>query len=398
MEPLRFLQISDVHFGAPMTGGRLRLPAEAARERASERRAAFTRAFESVDARGLDGVVVPGDLFDDESIDADTLRFVMHTMASIAPRPVFVAPGNHDAFGGASPYRTVGEQDARGLRWPENVHVFAHADFRTVPWPGRDDVFVTGSGVASNAHDPVRRLATPVPRAGDGLHLLLFHGSRDDGAFLQPDKATHPFSRNELLSQDFHWTALGHYHQRDVILDDAGRARAAYGGCLVAGGIDEARPRGALVVELTEDTTHVEALELDPRNVRVVDFDVTGATFTEAALDRLHGALEGAGAEDGDLVLVRATGRRARGLDLAGLQQAASPFFHFRVDASGVRADVDLDEYPPSDDATTTEERFVATLRDTPPEGVSAERVHRALLYGLDALQIGRLDTRYEES
>lgn len=398
MEPLRFLQISDVHFGAPMTGGRLRLPTALARERAGERRACFARAFEIARERGLDGVVVPGDLFDDESIDADTLRFVMHTMASIAPRPVFVAPGNHDAYGGASPYRAVGDEDVRGLRWPENVHVFAHADFRTVAWPGRDGVFVTGSGVAANTPDATRRLATRVPRSGHGLHVLLFHGSRDDGAFLQPDKATHPFSRDELLAQDFAWTALGHYHQRDVILDDAGRARAAYGGCLIAGGLDEQAPRGALVVEVTHETTHVEPLHLDPRNVRAIDVDLTGAEFAEAALERVYGALDAAAAQDGDLVLVRARGVRAHGLDLSSLDQAAQPYFHFRLDVSGLRAAVDTSVYPPLEDAATTEERFVATLRDTPPEGVPADRVHRALLYGLDALRTGRLDTRYEES
>ena len=398
MQPLRFLQISDVHFGAPMTGGRLGLSSDTARERTAERRAAFARAFEHAREHDLDGVVVPGDLFDGESIDADTLRFVMHTMGSIAPRPVFVAPGNHDAYGGASPYRTVDDEDARGLRWPENVHVFAHADFRTVPWPGREGVFVTGSGVATNDADATRRLATRVPREGEGLHLLLFHGSRDDGAFLQEDKATHPFSRDELLAQDFDWVALGHYHQRDVILDDAGRARAAYGGCTIAGGIDERSARGALVIDLTADTTHVEVLGLDPREVRVVDFDLSGAEFAEAAVERLEHALAEAGARENDLVLARATGRRALGLDLDALERVADRFFHFRLDLSGLRADVDLTQYPALDDATTTEERFVATLRDAPPEDLPADRVHRALLYGLDALHRGRIDTRYEES
>lgn len=398
MQSLRFLQISDVHFGAPMTGGRLGLSAETARARASERRAAFARAFEIARDEELDGVVIPGDLFDGESIDADTLRFVMHVMASIAPRPVFVAPGNHDAYGGASPYRTVGDADARGLRWPDNVHVFAHADFRTVPWPGRGGVFVTGSGVASNTQDGARRLAERVPRTGEGLHLLLFHGSRDDGAFLQEDKATHPFSRDELLAQGFDWVALGHYHQRDVILDEDGRARGAYGGCTIAGGIDERVARGALRVDLRTDTTHVEAVELDPRAVHVIDFDLTGAEFSEAAVEALETALAAAGVTTDDLVWARATGRRAHGLDLDGLRDVAARFFHCRLDLSGLRADLDPSTYPGLDEATTTEQRFVATLRDAPPGDVPADRVHRALLYGLDALHGGRLDTRYEES
>ena len=397
MRALRFLQISDVHFGAPMRGGRLRLADETARTRAQERRAAFARAFDVVRERDLDGVVIPGDLFDDESIDTDTLRFVAHTLQSIAPRPVFVAPGNHDPYGGASPYRTVGQEDARGVRWPDNVVVFAHADFRTLSWPGRDDVFVTGSGVATNTPDTERRLARRVSREGEGRHLLLFHGSRDDGHFLQPHKSTHPFSRDELLAQDFDWVALGHYHQRDVILDDDGRARGAYGGCLIAGGLDERADRGALVVELEGTSTHVEALPLDPRQVHAVDLDVSGADFAEDLVARLDVALERAGVGAQDLVLVRAHGRRARGVDLRALDDRAAEVFHLRIDASGVRAAVDPAEFPPLEDAATTEERFVATLRDDPPADVPEERVHRALLYGLDALEHGRLDARYEE-
>ena len=397
MRPLRFLQLGDVHFGAPMRGGRLRLDAEAARTRAHERRAAFARAFEVVIERELDGVLVPGDLFDDESIDTDTLRFVVHTMQSIAPRPVFVAPGNHDPYGGASPYRTIGQEDARGVRWPDNVHVFAHADFRTVAWPGRDDVHVTGSGVVTNSPDATRVLRERVAREGDGLHLLLFHGSRDDGHFLQAEKATHPFSREELLAQDFDWVALGHYHQRDVILDDGGRARAAYGGCLIAGGLDECGARGALVVDLDPGSTHVEALPLDPRQIHAVDLDVTGAEFTEELRARLDRALESAGVRAQDLVHVRVLGRRARGLDLRALDRHAADTFHLRIDASRVRAAVDPAEFPSLEDAVTTEERFVATLRDDPPRDVPADRVHRALLYGLDALEHGRLDARYEE-
>jgi DNA repair exonuclease SbcCD nuclease subunit len=397
VRPLRFLQISDVHFGAPMRGGRLRLDDDTARTRARERRAAFARAFEMVHERDLDGVLIPGDLFDDESIDTDTLRFVVHTMQGIAPRPVFVAPGNHDPYGGASPYRTVGQEDARGVRWPDNVHVFAHAEFRTIAWPGRDGVFVTGSGVAANAPDTTRRLARRVPREGEGRHLLLFHGSRDDGHFLQAHKSTHPFSRDELLAQDFDWVALGHYHQRDVIVDDEGRARAAYGGCLIAGGLDERADRGALVVELDAGSTNVEAIPLDPREVHAVELDVTGADFAEDLVARLDATLEGAGVGAQDLVLVRAHGRRARGVDLRVLTERAAEVFHLRVDASGVRAAVDPAEFPPLEDAVTTEERFVATLRDDPPADVPEERVHRALLYGLDALERGRLDARYEE-
>ena len=88
MAALRFLQLSDILFGQTMRGGKLRLPRALAEERIQERRDAFARAIGIVVERDLDGVLIPGDLFDHENIDTDTLRFVIHTLASIAPRRV----------------------------------------------------------------------------------------------------------------------------------------------------------------------------------------------------------------------------------------------------------------------------------------------------------------------
>lgn len=393
--PLRFLQLSDVHFGARLTGGRLQLPAGLAEQRRKEKRECFARALDLVESRDLDGVLLPGDLFDGESIDTDTLRFVLHHLGRIAPRPVFLAPGNHDSYGGASPYEPRPEQNPRGLEWPDNVVLFAHEDFRSAEWPGRRDVRVIGCGVPSNTPIEQRRLAPRVPREPAELELLLFHGSRDDGGWLQAHKSTHPFSREELLAQDLDWVALGHYHDAQVIEDDGGRARGAYSGCLLAGGLDETGPKGALVVELSQDRCEVEFVPLDRRQVRRVSCDLSGAAFVEAAVERTLESLEAAGARADDLVFLELQGLRAKGLDLRFIEDLADRFLHLRVDTANLRPDVDLDRYPTLEEAQNTEERFVARLRPA-MEGSEGETIRRALLYGLDALERGRIDTRYE--
>ncbi len=392
---LRFLQLSDVHFGAPLTGGKLRLGASLAQKRGAERREVFARAMDLVIDRELDGVLLPGDLFDDESIDTDTLHFVLHHLGRVAPRPVFIAPGNHDPYGGTSPYRGQGAANARGISWPSHVRVFDHEEMRELPWPGREGIHVVGCGVPSNVPRQERRLAQRIPRSEGGLSLLLFHGSRDDGRWLESHKSTHPFSRDELLAQQFDWVALGHYHQQQTILDDEGRARAAYAGCPFAGGLDELGAKGALVVEVHEHGCEVEFVQLDQRRIHRVSCDLSGASFREAAVERVVNALESAGAASEDLVFLEVEGLRAKGLDLTFLQEMSERFFHLRVDHSRLRPDLDLDLYPTLEDATNTEERFVARLRPA-LEGPEGDLVRRALLYGLDAIERGRIDTRYE--
>lgn len=397
MAALRFLQLSDVHFGQTMRGSKLRLPRALAEERIQERRDAFARAIGIVVERDLDGVLIPGDLFDHENIDTDTLRFVIHTLASIAPRRVFIAPGNHDPWAGTSPYAREDAGNTRGLSWPDNVHIFAHNEFRTMSWPGREDVSVTGCGVAFNRPSDERRLGQPVKRDSAELSLLLFHGSRDDSGFLQADKSTYPFSSAELLAQGFGWTALGHYHAHQLISDRQGQPRAAYSGCLSAGGLDETGPKGALVVMMDRGRTSVEFVRLDPRAVHDISCDLGGAGFAEAARERLDQALDGI--PDTDLVRVRLTGRRAEGLDLGWLDRFGRERFHITVDSSALRPDLDLENWPEEAAARTIEERFVSRLKalTESSDAEAAAQARRALLYGLDALQRGRLDLRYED-
>ena len=396
--PLRVLQLSDIHFGARLTGGKLGLSEGTAQQRAQERRDAFSRAIALVEERDLDGVLLPGDLFDDESVSTDTLRFVMDRLGSIAPKPVYLAPGNHDPYGGASVYNPGDRGRARGLAWPPNVHIFAHEDFRTFRWPGRDDVTITGCGVAADEPSENRRLSKPIQRPSARIPLLLFHGSRDDGGWLQAHKSTYPFSEAELREQRFFWTALGHYHGHQTLKWDDGQPMGAYSGSLSAGGLDETGNKGCLVLELGEGPTVVEHVVLDKRRVQAVQCDITGSPHSDDAKLRVHNHLNEAGAGSEDLVYLKLTGRMLPGLDLGFLSELGASYFHFRADLSGLLPAVDLSDYPALDVATTTEERFVARLREQiEAGGPSGDVARRALLYGLDALSRRRIETRYEE-
>ena len=394
---LRVLQLSDVHFDAPLSSGGLALDEEKARQRERERREAFERAIALVRSEHLDGVLLPGDLFDDELVRSDTLRFVAETLGSIAPKPVFIAPGNHDPYGGASPYQGADAGQARDLKWPQNVHIFAHEEFRTIAWPGCD-VNVTACGVAANRSSKERRLAQRVDRPPAEISLLLFHGSRDDAAYLQASKATYPFSEDELRAQGFTWTALGHYHGHQLLHWEDGAFAGAYSGCLLGGGLDEGGEKGALIVTLGEGAPRAEFHRLDPRKVVQAEADLSGCGHAGAARERVETVLRENGAQSEDLVLLRLTGRRMTGLDLEFLEEFSARFFHFRCDLSRLAVDIDLDRYPSLEVAATTEERFVARLRERAESADEEEAAtaRRALLYGLDALRRGRLDTRYE--
>ena len=69
MPVLRFVQISDLHPGAPFGW----LPPERRGERRREQQCALEAAVGLAIERGAAAILVPGDLFDAEGVDADTL-------------------------------------------------------------------------------------------------------------------------------------------------------------------------------------------------------------------------------------------------------------------------------------------------------------------------------------
>ena len=129
MAVIRFLQVSDFHLGRPFGW----LPPERRADRRHDQRRALDLAVRQAIERGAHAILVPGDLFDLDYVDADTLAFAVHAFGVNGCPPVFIAPGNHDPCSNTSPYWNPALLKARGFAWPAHVHVFDSPDWSGVP-------------------------------------------------------------------------------------------------------------------------------------------------------------------------------------------------------------------------------------------------------------------------
>ncbi len=100
MRPFRFLHTSDWQLGMK----RWFLHGEAASRYAQARLDVIDTLFNLAKTKNCEAIVVAGDVFDDNLIDATTwqrsLEILRHT-----PLPLYLLPGNHDPFDAASIYR-----------------------------------------------------------------------------------------------------------------------------------------------------------------------------------------------------------------------------------------------------------------------------------------------------
>lgn len=409
--PVKFLQFSDVHLDSKMSSSRLNLPLEKQKVRNSELKSIVEKACTLALKREVDLVLVPGDLWDDENVTADTFFYTFEQFRRLGKIPVVIAPGNHDFY---SPARSAYNLDAinRGRRetyeFPENVIIVKEKEFHLVPLPTLPDVHLVSIAFLQNIEISDRKLSLQIQKEDDKLNILLFHGSLAPSEYGFPlgkgQKETLPFTKQELLNQSFDYAAIGHYHHYAEIKDASGQIRGAYAGCPAGRSLDETGDKFVLIGEIEKGGVLPERLEkirLDSRRIWKLDIDVTGLNHSDAVRQRVEAALQSCCANQNDIVYARFSGFYPPGQKIE-LNAESFNLFWFQPDYSEVEADYDIEKM--LDDEAQQKQiagLFVAEMTRKLDEAQQNNdealvmKIKQARRYGLDALH-GREVRPYE--
>jgi DNA repair exonuclease SbcCD nuclease subunit len=398
----RFLQISDLHLGAPFGT----LPAERRGERRHEQQRVLEAAIARASEIAAHAILIPGDLFDAEGVDAETLTFALRVFDVPGCPPVFIAPGNHDPHVSSSHYWSPRLLAARGSSWPDHIHVFSSPGWTSQPLAGHA-VTLWGRCFTTGAPTFDRPLEAQALALGEmdpqHVHIGLFHGSREQHC-PPGQKLTAPFSDVEVQAAPFTYLAVGHYHVPSALIEDGRGARLAYAGSPIALGWGETGAHGALEVRVTVNTdgsrVEITPVPLDPRRIHAVEVDVTGLASADQIDRRGVTAIDLADIDERDLVIVRLVGRLPRGIRYTQPgPDLSARVWAVRLDARAMRPDYDLDEFR-GREPTTTEDQFVRALLDRLDEErdpALRARIASAIYYGLDAFRLRDVAPAYEE-
>ena len=271
-------------------------------------------------------------------------------------------------------------------------------NFEPVIHPNLPDVVVVGRAFPKNVETSERLLRKHIERPEAAINILLFHGSRL-GYESNKHFITAPFEDGELLLQDFSYTALGHYHQHQVIKDSHGYIRAAYPGCPVGRPRGEEGEKGGLLLEVEAGGVNPENMQfvgLDHRRIFKIKVDLTGIEHHDAIERRIRETVNQSGAGTDDIVYVQ----------LVGQYPPAIPFilpddfltdtcWHVHI-VNMVEPDYDLENYL-SGDAKTVEARYareLLTRLEVTQDSKERAILREALYLGLDALIRGQVVVR----
>jgi exonuclease SbcD len=390
---LRFLQASDFHLDSAPGAGRLDLPPALREQLQRDVRAAVSAGLALARERDCQVVLLPGDLFDDETAGPDTAGYLKAQLDALAPIPVVITPGNHDYLSPASPYAADD--------WPANVHIFGTGDFTVLElWDL--DLSITGCAQVHRGGISGWLGGLEVPRGECGTKLLVFHGARMLPNF-RHDGRTMPFDEKMLLGLGFDYAAVGHYHDLAIFHDSGGVPRGAYAGCPQGRGLDETGPKGVIVGEIGDDASvALEHVRTCRRIIHSVTADATGAAYTEEIESRIAAALEADSPPPmpEDFVHIKVAGRPAPGVKPPPEEAFRSLYTHVKVEDL-TRPGYNLDAYRRPEARATVAGRFVPAMDDLiEAAGDESERkmLASAVYYGLDALLEGEpIGPRYED-
>jgi hypothetical protein len=332
---VRFLQVSDLRFGAVPPLPELEIDNRIRRILIEDQRRVLERVIQLTEEHRADMVLIAGDLLDDAHATPEDADLVIRALGALAPRPVVVAPGLLDPPHPAS-YLSPEVLELMGKApLPSNIMVFRATTPATMLAAG---VAVTGWAVppralpASDEHGAPAVLRGASPNAlgptppGAHHHVLLAH----QGGSVFPALPT----PQQLIAAGIHYMALGHDEASLLMRDQDGIVRIAWAGHPFPHRMSGRAAGGILIGQIDDlGVVSVELVDTGARRAHAIECDVTGLADSAELVAHLRQLLPDRGVRPQDLALVRLTGAWSSTRSPALKKRALDPTCaHLRLD------------------------------------------------------------------
>jgi DNA repair protein SbcD/Mre11 len=202
MEQIRFIHAADLHLGSPFVGMK-GLQKEQWKKLKDSTLDAFDRLIDYAVAEQPDFLLIVGDIYDGEDRSIRAQHRFQQGMQRLDNEniPVVISHGNHDHLSG---------------KWtrfelPANVRVFGQEVSQIKISAEHGEAVITGFSYGERHIKEPMINAYPPAGGKDHFHIGMLHGSLE-GDLAHAVYA--PFTKEQLLSKNYDYWALGHIHMR----------------------------------------------------------------------------------------------------------------------------------------------------------------------------------------
>lgn len=285
---MRFIHCADLHLDSPLRGLE-RYEGAPAKDMREATRRSFTNIIDLALEREVDFILIAGDVFDGDWLDFNTGLFFANQLRRLADADirVFIVRGNHDAMSKIS----------KAVTLPKNVHVFKSSKSETVV----DELLgyaIHGQSFATGV--VTDDLAAQYPDANHGLlNIGLLHTAL---AGREGHESYAPTTPERLASKGYHYWALGHVHNREVVRENPW---IVFPGNTQGRHARELGEKGCMVVEgdAEEGIRSVEFVATDVARWQHLTIDATDVTTLDDLQEAIQQAVRCAVLASGDRLL-----------------------------------------------------------------------------------------------
>ena len=285
---MRFIHCADLHLDSPLRGLERYEGAPVNDMREATRRS-FANIIDLALEREVDFIMIAGDVFDGDLLDFNAGLFFANQLRRLADADIraFIVRGNHDAMSKIS----------KAVPLPKNVHVFKSSKPDTVV----DDLLgyaIHGQSFATGV--VMDDLAAQYPDAHPGLlNIGLLHTAL---AGREGHESYAPTTSERLASKGYHYWALGHVHNREVVRQNPW---IVFPGNSQGRNARELGEKGCMVVEgdAEDGIRSVEFVATDVARWQHLTIDATDVTTLDDLQEAIQQAVRGAVLVSGDRLL-----------------------------------------------------------------------------------------------
>lgn len=360
-----FLHTADVHLDSAFTA---HFDARQAEMRRRELLRCMSDMIER--AKGLDLLLIAGDLFDSSAVSSETIAFLKRKFSEISDTHIFICAGNHDPYTAESVYAKE--------NFGDNVHVFS-TEAECVELPELKTRVYGASFSSSFCDEPID--IPKIEKRSGVTDILVIHA---DLSSRGGSSRYNMIDKNFLENCGADYVALGHIHKRSEVLR-AGSTYYAYPGAPEGRGFDECGDMGCYVGSADCGSVRVEFERHCIRRMFRVDADISGAGDSLSAAASALEAIKSVGSES-DIYKLTLCGRIAAGaVSAEAVRDELMRSVHYIEVRDDTRADYNIDELLQQN---TLCGEFVRTMQRR-IEAMSAEEkavAEDAMLLGIEVL------------
>lgn len=325
---MRIIHCADIHLDSKLT---THLPIEKARQRRRELLHTFQKMVEFADKKGVNAILIAGDLFDAQVVSAKAFHFVKDIIIRYREITFYYLCGNHDRQ-----IMKMLQEDK-----PENLKLFGD-NWTTYPLNAEGTIKVTGLEFTEENY---LSCYSSLKLESKDFNIVLLHGQVSRGVV---QNNAENINLTALQYQNIDYLALGHLHsyQREA-LDE--RGVYCYCGCLEARGFDECGEHGFVLLEIEEDSHQLRSqfIPIAKRKFFEIEVEVSGCQTTLQMVERIREEVEQRRVTSQDMLKINLVGDISIDCekDIAMMEMQLGNGFYFSKIVDRTRWQVDYQDY-----------------------------------------------------